>query len=310
MKVVALISGGKDSCYNMIQCVAHGHEVVALAHLQPKQDEMDSYMYQSVGHNALSLYAAAVELPMFQQSIEGKPLNQEFDYLPTEGDEVEDLYKLLKKVKDSMNVEGVSVGAIFSDYQRLRVENVCKRLGLQMLAYLWHRDQAELLQEMIDSKMHAIIIKVAAIGLDPKIHLGMTLEEIQPHLIAMNKKFDLNVCGEGGEFETLTLDCPLFKKKLVVLDKEVVIHSNDAFAPGHQPSFLLNTMCMGENQLLLDNLRILCAKGKLEHQFECLEFIKWEMSRHEENWRICSIDTMLNIVLDLVIMEVSVNWET
>ncbi|KAF8773606.1 diphthine--ammonia ligase-like [Argiope bruennichi] len=231
MKVVALISGGKDSCYNMMQCAAQGHEIVALANLKPKEDEMDSYMYQSVGHNAVEYYASAMDLPMFQQSIEGKPINQDFGYQPTEGDEVEDLYKLLKKVKDSVEVQGVSVGAIFSDYQRLRVENVCERLGLQVLAYLWHRDQDELLQEMIDNKIHAIIIKVAALGLDPKIHLGMTLEEIQPHMRAMHQKFGLNICGEGGEFETFTLNCPLFKKKLIVLEKEIVIHSNDAFAP-------------------------------------------------------------------------------
>lgn len=37
MRVVALISGGKDSCYNMMMCVAAGHEIVALANLQPAQ---------------------------------------------------------------------------------------------------------------------------------------------------------------------------------------------------------------------------------------------------------------------------------
>lgn len=62
-------------------------------------DETDSYMYQSVGHDALDLYACALELPLFQQIIEGKPLNQQFDYQPTKGDEVEDLYELLCKVK-------------------------------------------------------------------------------------------------------------------------------------------------------------------------------------------------------------------
>lgn len=36
MRVVALISGGKDSCYNMMQCVAEGHEIVGLANLHPK----------------------------------------------------------------------------------------------------------------------------------------------------------------------------------------------------------------------------------------------------------------------------------
>ena len=35
MKCVALISGGKDSWYNAMQCVANGHEVVALANLRP-----------------------------------------------------------------------------------------------------------------------------------------------------------------------------------------------------------------------------------------------------------------------------------
>lgn len=37
MRVVALVSGGKDSCYNMMMCVAAGHEIVALANLQPAQ---------------------------------------------------------------------------------------------------------------------------------------------------------------------------------------------------------------------------------------------------------------------------------
>lgn len=35
MKVCALVSGGKDSCYNMVKCVEHGHEIVCLANLRP-----------------------------------------------------------------------------------------------------------------------------------------------------------------------------------------------------------------------------------------------------------------------------------
>lgn len=53
------------------------------------------------------------------------------------------------------------------------------------LAYLWRREQGELLQEMIDSRIDAIIIKVAALGLDPSKHLGMKIAEIQPHLVKM-----------------------------------------------------------------------------------------------------------------------------
>lgn len=37
MKVVGLLSGGKDSCYNLCHCVAQGHEIVALATLAPPE---------------------------------------------------------------------------------------------------------------------------------------------------------------------------------------------------------------------------------------------------------------------------------
>uniref|UniRef100_A0A8K9UG11 Diphthine--ammonia ligase n=1 Tax=Oncorhynchus mykiss TaxID=8022 RepID=A0A8K9UG11_ONCMY len=232
MKVVALISGGKDSCYNMMQCVAAGHQIVALANLRPaNKDELDSYMYQTVGHQAIDLYAEAMDLPLYRRTIQGSSLNTGRDYSQTEGDEVEDLYHLLNMVQEKEDVEAVSVGAILSDYQRVRVENVCVRLGLQPLAYLWRRDQATLLSEMISCDLHALLIKVAAFGLDPEKHLGKPLADMEPYLTQLSEKYGVHVCGEGGEYETFTLDCPLFKKRLVIDAMETVIHSADAFAP-------------------------------------------------------------------------------
>ena len=57
MKVVGLVSGGKDSCFNMIKCIEDGHEIVCLANLRPPagHDELDSYMYQTVGHDAIEV---------------------------------------------------------------------------------------------------------------------------------------------------------------------------------------------------------------------------------------------------------------
>ncbi|CAL8285346.1 unnamed protein product [Lota lota] len=232
MKVVALISGGKDSCYNMMQCVASGHEIVALANLRPANtDELDSYMFQTVGHQAIDLYAEAMDLPLYRHTIQGSSLAIGRDYNQTEGDEVEDLFQLLHLVKAKEAVEAVSVGAILSDYQRVRVENVCLRLGLQPLAYLWRRDQDSLLSDMISSGLHAILIKVAAFGLDPDKHLGKQLADMQPYLRQLSEKYGVHICGEGGEYETFTLDCPLFKKKIVIDAMETVIHSADAFAP-------------------------------------------------------------------------------
>ncbi|NXG82422.1 DPH6 ligase, partial [Stercorarius parasiticus] len=228
--------GGKDSCYNMMQCVAAGHEIVALANLRPAEntgqtDELDSYMYQTVGHHAIDLYADALDLPLYRGFIKGTSVNTGRVYTTCQEDEVEDLYHLMKLVKDKEGVEGVSVGAILSDYQRVRVEDVCRRLDLQPLAYLWHRNQEILLKEMISSNIQAIIIKVAAFGLDPDKHLGKTLDQMEPYLLELSEKYGVHVCGEGGEYETFTLDCPLFKKKIVVDSAKVVVHSADAFAP-------------------------------------------------------------------------------
>ncbi|XP_074886470.1 diphthine--ammonia ligase isoform X2 [Buteo buteo] len=236
MRVVALISGGKDSCYNMMQCVAAGHQIVALANLRPAEntgqtDELDSYMYQTVGHHAIDLYADALDLPLYRGFIKGTSVNTGRVYTTCQEDEVEDLYHLMKLVKDKEGVEGVSVGAILSDYQRVRVEDVCRRLNLQPLAYLWRQKQEILLKEIISSNIQAIIIKVAAFGLDPDKHLGKTLDQMEPDLLELSEKYGVHVCGEGGEYETFTLDCPLFKKKIVVDSAKVVVHSADAFAP-------------------------------------------------------------------------------
>ncbi|DBA02826.1 TPA: hypothetical protein N0F65_006616 [Lagenidium giganteum] len=239
MKVVALVSGGKDSCYAMMECVRYGHEIVCLAHLHPPLDltpeeaEIDSFMYQSVGHNVVSMIAEAMELQLVTDTITGKAITTDIDYHATiDGDEVEDLHRLLANVKRQFpDVQGVCSGAIFSSYQRNRVENVCSRLGLTSIGYLWRRDQEDLLNDMIESGMEAILVKVASFGLQPKKHLGRTLADLQDELLTLQEKYHLNVCGEGGEYETLTLDCPLFKKRIVIDASRVVLHSDDYYSP-------------------------------------------------------------------------------
>ncbi|MEQ2311539.1 diphthine--ammonia ligase, partial [Ameca splendens] len=62
-------------------------------------DELDSYMYQTVGHQAIELYADAMELPLYRRTIHGSSLDTSRNYSETEGDEVEDLYQLLYLVK-------------------------------------------------------------------------------------------------------------------------------------------------------------------------------------------------------------------
>eukprot|EP00879_Flechtneria_rotunda_P020103 GHRR01021143.1.p1 GENE.GHRR01021143.1~~GHRR01021143.1.p1 ORF type:complete len:135 (+),score=43.02 GHRR01021143.1:569-973(+) len=131
-------------------CQVHGHQVVALANLVPPDtstDELDSYMYQTVGHQLVAAYAACTGLPLYRRKISGHSNSQALSYEPTKGDEVEDLHLLLAYIRaQHPDIQAVASGAIASDYQRTRVESVCSRLGLVSLAYLWHQPQDQLLR--------------------------------------------------------------------------------------------------------------------------------------------------------------------
>lgn len=168
--VVALVSGGKDSTFGMIECIKRGYKIIALANLYPPNDqgEMDSFMYQSVGSEMIEAYAQCMELPLYRRPISGKPINIDYYYESSNAnDEVEDLYELLKIVLEKHpSIMAVTSGAIMSSYQKNRVENVCSRMGLQSLAFLWQREQSILLREMIDNDINAILIKVAVIGIE------------------------------------------------------------------------------------------------------------------------------------------------
>lgn len=106
------------------------------------------------GNIASFMHDTMLEVPLFLMVIIfwNYFRHQKLNYRITPGDEVEDMYILLHEVKRQLPcVTAICSGAIASDYQRLRVESVCARLGLVSLAYLWKQDQSLLLHEMVNS---------------------------------------------------------------------------------------------------------------------------------------------------------------
>ena len=81
-------------------------------------------MFQTVGHEGVGLVAKAMDLPLYRGTTSGQRRGEGLHYHPEEGDEVEDLFALLKRVRQEERVEGVASGAVLSNYQRLRIENV------------------------------------------------------------------------------------------------------------------------------------------------------------------------------------------
>lgn len=91
-------------------------------------------------------------------------------------------------------------------------------------------DQQTYIEDLNALGFDVLIVKVASLGLDKK-HVGQRLSGLTEHLIQLNQRFGVHPAGEGGEFESFVLDCPMFKKRIVVEEMEKVLHSDDFSAP-------------------------------------------------------------------------------
>lgn len=230
MKFVALVSGGKDSIYNILECIRNGHLLVCCVHLgAPSVEQEESYMYQTAASEVLpTLVEECLGVPLIIFTRKGTSSNTSLVYeKTTEQDEVEDLYQALVQAKERFpDIEAVASGAILSTYQRVRIENVCSRLGLTSLSYLWRMDsQQALLQRMLNDGIVAVLVKTACPpGLVPSKHLNKTLGTLHTSglLEKLHNLYQFHMCGEGGEYESLVLDCPIYKKQLVLDEVEIV----------------------------------------------------------------------------------------
>ena len=236
---MALVSGGKDSIYSILECQRNGHELVACVHLgapssstassSEEEEEEESYMYQTAASEALQvLVEECIGVPLLNYQRVGKSVNTSLVYQGDDkGDEVEDLYLALQQAQQQFpGVEAVSSGAILSTYQRVRIEHVCSRLGLTSLSYLWRLGpQTEVLDRMLDDGIVAVVVRAACPpGLIPRRHLNQTLNFLRDSglLQRLHDRYQFHMCGEGGEYESLVVDSPLYKKKLVLDQVEVI----------------------------------------------------------------------------------------
>ena len=230
LNVIALVSGGKDSFMSILHCMLNSHRIVALANIYPLAREsiidINSYMYQTVGHFIVPLYGKALGTTIYRTPTTGSALNTNKDYEPglnldgtSSGvDETESLLLLLSEVMLAHpEANAVCSGAIESTYQRTRVESVAMRLGLIPLSYLWQYPslpapvpmEGGLLKDLVAVGLDARIVKVASGGLDDTFLWQSLLDEgVQKRLAARMAKFGGSVLGEGGEYETIVVNGP------------------------------------------------------------------------------------------------------
>ncbi len=193
MKAVALFSGGKDSTYALYLALQQGYDIAHLVTIKPRVK--DSYMY----------HIPMVDFTSFQADAMGIPHD-----VYTIGDDMDELRDILR----NYDADAVVSGAIASNYQKSRIEEVCTSLGLISYTPLWGKNQTLLMKDLIMAGLEVMIVSVSAYGLDEKF-LGKIIDvDILTHLINLESKYGINVSGEGGEYETYVLYAPFFRKRL------------------------------------------------------------------------------------------------
>jgi ABC transporter with metal-binding/Fe-S-binding domain ATP-binding protein len=203
MSWAALTSGGKDSVLSIQKAIDNGMDVRYVVTARP--GNRDSYMFHSANLDVVPVIADLGGMEYVEITTHGR-----------KEEELADLEEGLLKI----DVEGVIAGAVASEYQAKRVEKITDRLGMDLFTPLWHMDTEALLNE-VAGRMDAMIIVTAAEGLDATF-LGAHIDKaLIDRLRGVARKHRINLAGEGGEYESLTLNAPFYSRPITYTTSEI-----------------------------------------------------------------------------------------
>jgi len=213
MRVGVLFSGGKDSTYAALLAKREGYGISCLISLWSKNK--DSFMFHTPAIDLTKEQAECMEIPVIIQETKGEKEK-----------ELKDLEKAIKLAVKKYKIEGVVTGAVESVYQASRVQKICNKLGIECFNPLWQKNQIEILEDLVKLNFEVIVSSVAAYPLD-KEWIGRKIDgKFIQEIKILSEKYKINPAGEGGEFESLVLNCNLFKRRLDVKLKNIFGEGN------------------------------------------------------------------------------------
>lgn len=217
MKCGILFSGGKDSTYAAYLTKKHGHTLSCLISII--SENPNSYMFHTPSILKVKKQAEVMKIPLIIKNTKGKKES-----------ELEDLEIAIKKAKKDFDIQAIVTGALESVYQASRVQRICDRLDIECFNPLWQKNPVEYWDELLENKFEIIVIGVAAEGMN-KDWLGAKInKDMLSELKNIERKYRIHLSFEGGEAETFVVDCPLFYKKLKILQgKKIFLKYNGVY---------------------------------------------------------------------------------
>jgi uncharacterized protein (TIGR00290 family) len=195
MKAVGLFSGGKDSLYAIHLIEKQGVTVDHLLTLIPNLPWPSPH---AENMEALKILAESM----------GKRLTI-VDF-KREGAFVEAL--------KSLEVDALVAGDILVEAHVSGLQDVCSKVGLELLEPLYRRDTSEIFHEIFSLGFKALITGVKLKYLSEE-WLGFIISK-ETGAAFLSKIGSVDPLGENGEFHTLVLECPLYAKSFKVKSVE------------------------------------------------------------------------------------------
>jgi uncharacterized protein (TIGR00290 family) len=197
-------SGGKDSCLACYLASADGLKIRYLLNMVT-EDGRQSWSH-GLAAEWLHMQAKAIGIPLMQQR------TTQADYEAT-----------FKKTLVDLKREGITAG-VFGDINfnaHLEwIERVCAAGGIIPHLPLWEMDQNKILKDFVELGFETIVVATNAELMDDK-WLGCKID--RDFISDLSKLKNVTPCGEAGEYHTLVIDGPIFKKRLEVIKANKVL---------------------------------------------------------------------------------------
>jgi diphthine-ammonia ligase len=203
-------SGGKDSCYALMQAMQRGFTPKVLLNVLNEEGQISRS--HGIPSAILQAQAAAAKLPVHLISSSWQEYEQHFT-------------AALIDLKKEYALSHAVFGDIDLQPHRDWEEKVCANAGLTALLPLWQQNRKQLVVDMIGSGIETIIVSCNTLMGEKFLGRKITLE-----LVEELEALGVDACGENGEFHTLVLNCPLFQKAIDVHVVRTLQHENYFFS--------------------------------------------------------------------------------
>lgn len=203
LNTISSWSGGKDSCLACYRAIKQGYQIKHLLNFISR--EYRRCCFHGIEADLLKLQADLVGIPLIQKEVTADMKEYEKEFKDA--------------VKGIKSAEAMVFGDIYLDEHKDWVDRVCADINIKPVEPLWNESALKLVDEFVDLGFKAMIVSCQADKFG-KDFMGRIIDK---KLIKELVDRGICPCGENGEFHTLVIDGPMFKRKINILESEPVL---------------------------------------------------------------------------------------